>query len=120
MDNQFQLLPQRINKAEKLASPITFEAREYLRDVQGAPLLSFWLYKQLYVDPQTGNAVFQHADGTIRHHGNRCRPRCCWVPCSLNSMAVSPTPFTYRDFDLSAFVSLSNTVTACSTLTNTS
>jgi len=53
------------NRAEKLVSPITFEAREYRRTQEGAPLGSFWLYKQLYVDPQTGDAVFQHADGTV-------------------------------------------------------
>ncbi|WP_276088584.1 TonB-dependent receptor [Pedobacter sp. JY14-1] len=54
-----------VNTAEKLVSPITFEAREYRRTEEGAPLGSFWLYKQLYVDPQTGDAVFQHADGTV-------------------------------------------------------
>jgi TonB-linked SusC/RagA family outer membrane protein len=53
-----------VNRAEKLVSPITFEAREYRRTQEGAPLGSFWLYKQLYVDPQTGDAVFEHADGT--------------------------------------------------------
>ncbi|MES2827325.1 MAG: TonB-dependent receptor [Bacteroidota bacterium] len=53
-----------VNTAEKLVSPITFEAREYRRTQEGAPLGSFWLYKQLYVDPQTGDAVFEHADGT--------------------------------------------------------
>jgi TonB-linked SusC/RagA family outer membrane protein len=50
------------NRAEKLISPITFEAREYRRTQEGAPLGSFWLYRQLYVDPQTGNAVFDDVD----------------------------------------------------------
>ncbi|MCD0488687.1 TonB-dependent receptor [Pedobacter sp. MC2016-14] len=53
-----------VNKAEKLVSPITFEAREYRRTEEGAALGSFWLYKQLYVDPQTGDAVFERADGS--------------------------------------------------------
>ncbi|ETZ23645.1 TonB-dependent receptor [Pedobacter sp. V48] len=53
-----------VNRAEKLVSPITFEAREYRRTQEGAALGSFWLYKQLYVDPTTGDAIFQHADGT--------------------------------------------------------
>jgi TonB-linked SusC/RagA family outer membrane protein len=51
-----------INRAEKLISPITFEAREYIRTEEGAQLGSFWLYKQLYVDPETGNAVFDDVD----------------------------------------------------------
>lgn len=51
-----------INRAEKLVSPITFEAREYRRTEVGAALGSYWLYKQLYVDPQTGNAVFDDVD----------------------------------------------------------
>jgi TonB-linked SusC/RagA family outer membrane protein len=54
-----------VNRAEKLVSPITFEAREYRRTEEGAALGSFWLYKQLYVDPQTGAAMFQRADGTV-------------------------------------------------------
>ncbi|MCW3093423.1 MAG: SusC/RagA family TonB-linked outer membrane protein [Ferruginibacter sp.] len=51
-----------VNRAEKLISPITFEAREYRRTQVGAPLGSFWLYKQLYVDPKTGDAVFDDVD----------------------------------------------------------
>ncbi len=51
-----------VNRAEKLVSPITFEAREYRRTEVGQPLASYWLYRQLYVDPQTGNAVFDDVD----------------------------------------------------------
>ncbi|TXK49240.1 TonB-dependent receptor [Pontibacter qinzhouensis] len=51
-----------VNRAEKLISPITFEAREYRRTEEGAALGSFWLYKQLYVDTETGNAVFDDVD----------------------------------------------------------
>jgi len=51
-----------VNRAEKLISPITFEAREYRRTQEGAALGSYWLYKQLYVDPQTGDAVFDDVD----------------------------------------------------------
>jgi hypothetical protein len=35
---------------------------------QGSPMYSFWLYKQLYVDPQNGNAVYDDShtgDGRI-------------------------------------------------------
>lgn len=50
------------NRAEKLISPITFEGREFRRTEVGAPLASWWLYEQLYVDPETGEAVFHDAD----------------------------------------------------------
>jgi TonB-dependent starch-binding outer membrane protein SusC len=56
-----------VNRAEKLVSPITFEAREYRRTEEGQPLATYWLYKQLYVDPQTGDAVIEdvNKDGKI-------------------------------------------------------
>jgi TonB-linked SusC/RagA family outer membrane protein len=52
-----------VNKILKLATPITFYSRNWLIDARGHPMYSFWLYKQLYVDPKTGNSVFQTADG---------------------------------------------------------
>lgn len=56
-----------INRAEKLDAPITFEAREYRLTQEGIPLGSWWLYDQLYVDPQTGDAVFDdlNEDGKL-------------------------------------------------------
>lgn len=55
------------NKIEKLAIPITQYSRDWIRLQEGYSLYSFWLYKQLYVDPQTGNAVFEdvNKDGQI-------------------------------------------------------
>jgi TonB-linked SusC/RagA family outer membrane protein len=57
---------QNVNKIVQLATPIdNFDAsRNLLIDKQGSSIYSYWLYKQLYVDPQTGAAIFQHADGT--------------------------------------------------------
>jgi len=52
-----------VSKAEKLVNPLTFEAREYIRTEEGESLQSFWLYKQLYVDQQTGNAVIEDVNG---------------------------------------------------------
>jgi TonB-linked SusC/RagA family outer membrane protein len=53
------------NKIEKLASDIAQGASgrniSILR--QGYPVNSFYLYKQLYVDPQTGNAVYADLNG---------------------------------------------------------
>jgi TonB-linked SusC/RagA family outer membrane protein len=57
------------NRIDKLASDITQGASgrniSILR--QGYPINSFYLYKQLYVDPQTGNAVYDdvNKDGKI-------------------------------------------------------
>lgn len=55
------------NVIEKLATPINVYSRDWLRMEEGHPMYSFWLYKQLYVDPQTGNAVFEdvNKDGKI-------------------------------------------------------
>jgi len=93
-----------VNRAEKLASPITFEAREYLRDQQGAPLESFWLYKQLYVDPQTGNAVFQHADGTTGTSVTSADRMLLGTLFPKFSGGITNN-ITYRDFDLNFFFS---------------
>lgn len=57
------------NKIEKLASDISMGAsgRNISILKQGYPVNSFQLYKQLYVDPQTGNAVYDdlNKDGLI-------------------------------------------------------
>lgn len=52
-----------INKVEKLAIPLTYYSRDWLRLEEGQSMYSFWLYKQLYVDPQTGNAVYEDVNG---------------------------------------------------------
>lgn len=56
------------NKIEKLPRAFTQYNRDWVRLEEGHPLYSFWLYKQLYVDPQTGNAVYDDSrtnDGKI-------------------------------------------------------
>lgn len=54
------------NKVEKLPSPIYQYNRNWIIMQQGSPMYSFWLYKQLYVDPKTGAAVFQgEVNGTL-------------------------------------------------------
>jgi TonB-linked SusC/RagA family outer membrane protein len=47
------------NMIEKLPVPINQYSRDWIRMEEGHPMFSFWLYKQLYVDPQTGDAVFE-------------------------------------------------------------
>ena len=56
------------NLIEKLPSSFTQYNRDWVRLEQGYSMYSFWLYKQLYVDPQTGNAVYDDSrtkDGKI-------------------------------------------------------
>jgi TonB-linked SusC/RagA family outer membrane protein len=48
-----------ISKVVTLPTPIYQYNRDWLVIQQGHPLYSFWLYRQLYVDPKTGNSVFQ-------------------------------------------------------------
>jgi len=85
------------NRAEKLISPITFEAREYRRTQEGASLGSFWLYKQLYVDPQTGDAVFEDvdSDGKLTQADRQLMGNL--IPKFFGGLSNS---FAYKGFDL--------------------
>lgn len=47
------------NLIEKLSVPINQYNRDWIRMQEGYPMFSFWLYRQQYVDPQTGDAVFE-------------------------------------------------------------
>jgi len=60
-------ISQNINNIEKLGNPLRYGSRDLILLKQGTPLYSFWVYKQLYVDPQTGNAVYEdvNKDGKI-------------------------------------------------------
>lgn len=51
-------IAQNKNNIDKLATPVNNGSRSLIIQEQGHPLYSFWVYKQLYVDPQTGNAVY--------------------------------------------------------------
>lgn len=56
-----------VNNIEKLENPLRYGSRDLILQRQGTPLYSFWVYKQLSVDPQTGNAVYEdvNQDGKI-------------------------------------------------------
>lgn len=56
-----------INNIEKLATPLQYGSRNLILLKEGSPLYSFWVYKQLYVDPKTGDAVYEdvNKDGKI-------------------------------------------------------
>lgn len=55
------------NLIEKLPASFTQYNRDWVRLEQGHSMYSFWLYKQLYVDSQSGNAVYEdiNNDGKI-------------------------------------------------------
>jgi TonB-dependent starch-binding outer membrane protein SusC len=60
-------IAQNINNIEKLENPLRYGSRELILQQQGTPLYSFWVYKQLSVDPSTGNVIYEdvNKDGKI-------------------------------------------------------
>ncbi|MFB2118172.1 SusC/RagA family TonB-linked outer membrane protein [Parapedobacter sp. 2B3] len=50
------------NKVEKLETPLSYYSRGWVRVEEGYPLQSWYLWEQLYVDPNTGDAVFRDVD----------------------------------------------------------
>lgn len=52
-----------VNKIEKLDSPLRFGSRDLILLQEGNPMYSFWVYNQLFVDPQTGNSVYEDVNG---------------------------------------------------------
>jgi TonB-linked SusC/RagA family outer membrane protein len=92
------------NKIEKLATPLRYGSRDLILQQEGSPLYSFWLYKELYVDPQTGNSVYEdvNKDGQItvadrQIYGN------IW-PKFFGGLTNN---LTYKGFDASVFLSFS-------------
>jgi len=85
------------NKIEKLATPITQYNRDWVKLQQGYSLYSFWLYKQLGVDPQTGTAIFEdvNKDGQIT-----VADRQILGNASPKVFGGLTNNITYRDFDL--------------------
>ncbi|MCH5719046.1 TonB-dependent receptor domain-containing protein [Niabella hibiscisoli] len=51
------------NTIERIPADIPFAGRDLIRLQQGSSLYSYWLYKQLGVDPQTGDAIFDDYNG---------------------------------------------------------
>ncbi|MCX2477754.1 TonB-dependent receptor [Pedobacter sp. MC2016-15] len=90
------------NKIEKLASDISLGASgrniSILR--QGYSVNSFQLYKQLYVDPQTGNAVYDdlNGDGIITSADRQIVGNA--LPKYTGGLTNN---FNYKGFDLSFF-----------------
>jgi TonB-linked SusC/RagA family outer membrane protein len=51
------------NRIEKLDNPLRYGSRDLILLQEGSPMYSFWVYNQLYVDPQTGDAVYEDVNG---------------------------------------------------------
>ena len=85
------------NKILSLPVPVTYYNRDWVRLQQGYSMYSFWLYKQLYVDPQTGNAVFEdvNKDGQITVADRQIMGSA--IPKFFGGISNN---FTYRGFDL--------------------
>lgn len=88
-----------VNKIEKLPTPVV-AAYAAERMVQGLSMYTFFVYKQLYVDPQTGNSVYDDAnrDGKINSsdiqaYGNA-------LPKFTGGFTNT---FNYKGFDLNVF-----------------
>ena len=90
------------NKIEKLPYPSRYGSRDLILQQEGSPLYSFWVYNQLYVDPQTGNVVYEDVknDGKItaddRHIMGSIWPK--FFGGFTNNI-------TYKGFDASLFFS---------------
>jgi TonB-linked SusC/RagA family outer membrane protein len=93
-----------INNIEKLENPLEYGSRSLILQRQGSPLYSFWVYKQLYVDPQTGNAVYEDVnnDGKITI-ADRQIVGSIW-PKFFGGLTNS---FTYKGFDANVFLAFS-------------
>ena len=98
-----------VSKIVTLPTPIYQYSRDWLVMQQGHPLYSFWLYKQLYVDPQTGNSVFQ---GQVNGTGNtkNAQQLNATVPTSAREVMGNAAPkffgglnntLSFAGFDLS-------------------
>lgn len=86
------------NRIKKLVTPITQYNRDWVRLEEGSPLYSFWTYKELYVDPATGNSVYEdvNGDGKITTEDRQiCGD--AW-PDFTGSLV---NEFKYKGFDLS-------------------
>ncbi|WP_409014522.1 SusC/RagA family TonB-linked outer membrane protein [Dyadobacter sp. CY327] len=90
-----------INKIEKLENPLEYGSRSLILLQQGQPLYSFWVYKQLYVDPQTGNTVYEdvNKDGKITIADRQINGS-IW-PKFFGGLTNS---ITYKGFDINAFL----------------
>ncbi len=89
-----------INNIEKLATPLQYGSRTLILQQQGSPLYSFWVYKELYVDPQTGNSVYED----VNKDGQRtAADRQVYGSVWPKFFGGFTNTLTYKGFDLGIF-----------------
>jgi TonB-linked SusC/RagA family outer membrane protein len=88
-----------VNKIEKLPTPVV-AAYAAERMVQGLSMYTFFVYKQQYVDSQTGNAVYEDADNSKTITSNDMVAYGNALPKFTGGLTNN---FRYSDFDLSVF-----------------
>lgn len=91
------------NKIEKIPQEQTMGATNRGTSIlrEGYAINSFFLYNQLYVDPQTGNAVYEDVDGNgVMNYADRK----IIGNTEPNFVGGLTNTFTYKQFDLSAFM----------------
>ena len=92
------------NIIENIPADIPFAGRDLIRLQKGHAMYSYWLYKQLSVDPKTGDAVFDdlNKDGKITAE-DRQIVGSTWPKYfgGLNNT------FTFKNFDLNVFFTYS-------------
>ena len=89
------------NKILELASPFNVYNRDIYRYQEGYPMYSFYLHKQLGVDPQTGEPIFEDVDNNGTFNPNVDRK----IVGNANPdfFGGITNRFNYRNFDLSVF-----------------
>lgn len=91
------------NKIEKIPQEQTMGATNRGTSIlrQGYPVNSFFLYNQLYVDPQTGNAVYEDVDknGVVNYADRKIIGNT--QPDFIGGLSNT---FTYKGFELNAFL----------------
>lgn len=93
-----------VNNIEKLETPLRFGSRDLILQKEGSPLYSFWVYKQDYVDPQTGDVVYQDVDGKA---GITVDDRQLIGSIWPKYFGGITNEVTYKGFDLNAFFAFS-------------
>lgn len=89
-----------VNRIERLASSFTSGSRDIFLLREGDPLYSFWLYKQLEVNPLTGDAVYEdvNGDGSITVADRQIVGN-AWP----NFFGGFTNGFRFKNFDLNVF-----------------
>ncbi|WP_254448452.1 SusC/RagA family TonB-linked outer membrane protein [Spirosoma rhododendri] len=88
-----------INRIEQLSIPVdaSYSAE---RMQQGQPFHAFYVYKQLYVDPQTGNAVYEDVNNDGQITANDRQFYGSALPTLFGGLNNT---LSYKGFDLSIF-----------------